>query len=195
MKNAPFLRFLSIALTVCISLPSAYGHDPVYARKGMVVAQEPLAADVGVTVLKLGGNAVDGAVWLQLIQLSSNRLTGQLEIVAMANNGTVNQTNLSLSGGVDASNIILSGTVMGPPNIFSTPEVLTLTLSGILNGDRLTLIGGPTQMALSTRSELPGVVSRTVISEVLVRSNLKEYQTIVNAVHNRADWLARRENR
>jgi gamma-glutamyltranspeptidase / glutathione hydrolase len=62
MKNAPFLRFLSIALTVCISLPSAYGHDPVYARKGMVVAQEPLAADVGVTVLKSGGNAVDAAV-------------------------------------------------------------------------------------------------------------------------------------
>jgi gamma-glutamyltranspeptidase / glutathione hydrolase len=62
MKNAPFLRFLSIALTVCISLPSAYGHDPAYARKGMVVAQEPLAADVGVTVLKSGGNAVDAAV-------------------------------------------------------------------------------------------------------------------------------------
>ncbi len=33
--------------------------DPV---KGMVVAQEPLAADVGVTVLKNGGNAVDAAV-------------------------------------------------------------------------------------------------------------------------------------
>src|SRR5215469_12223595 len=62
MKNAPLLRFLSIALTVCISLPGAYAHDPVYARKGMVVAQEPLAADVGVTVLKSGGNAVDAAV-------------------------------------------------------------------------------------------------------------------------------------
>ena len=62
MKNAPFLRFLSIALTVCISLPSAYAHDAVYARKGMVVAQEPLAADVGVTILRSGGNAVDAAV-------------------------------------------------------------------------------------------------------------------------------------
>lgn len=62
MKNAPFLSFLSIALTVCISLPSAHAHDAVYARKGMVVAQEPLAADVGVTILRSGGNAVDAAV-------------------------------------------------------------------------------------------------------------------------------------
>ena len=62
MKSAPFLRFLSIALTSCIFLTSSEAHDPVYARKGMVVAQEALAADVGVTVLKSGGNAVDAAV-------------------------------------------------------------------------------------------------------------------------------------
>lgn len=62
MKNAPFLRFLAIALTLSISLPRAGAHDPVYQRKGMVVAQEPLAADVGVAVLKSGGNAVDAAV-------------------------------------------------------------------------------------------------------------------------------------
>src|SRR5207253_7121663 len=62
MKNAPLVRFLSITLTLSISLPAAYAHDPVYARKGIVVAQEPLAADVGVAVLKAGGNAVDAAV-------------------------------------------------------------------------------------------------------------------------------------
>ena len=62
MKNAPFLRILSITLTLCISLPPAYAHDPVYARKGMVVTEEPLAADVGVAVLKSGGNAVDAGV-------------------------------------------------------------------------------------------------------------------------------------
>lgn len=37
-------------------------HEPVRARQTMVVAQEPLAADVGVAVLKNGGNAVDAAV-------------------------------------------------------------------------------------------------------------------------------------
>src|SRR5207244_913140 len=62
MKNAPFVRFLSITLTLSISLPAAYAHDPVYARKGIVVAQEPVAADVGVAVMKSGGNAVDAGV-------------------------------------------------------------------------------------------------------------------------------------
>jgi gamma-glutamyltranspeptidase/glutathione hydrolase len=37
-------------------------HEPARARHGMVVADEPLAADVGVAVLKRGGNAVDAAV-------------------------------------------------------------------------------------------------------------------------------------
>jgi gamma-glutamyltranspeptidase/glutathione hydrolase len=35
---------------------------PVRARHGMVVAQEPLAADAGLAVLQKGGNAVDAAV-------------------------------------------------------------------------------------------------------------------------------------
>jgi gamma-glutamyltranspeptidase/glutathione hydrolase len=39
-----------------------FGRQPVRARQGMVVAQEPLATDVGVEVLKHGGNAVDAAV-------------------------------------------------------------------------------------------------------------------------------------
>jgi len=36
--------------------------QPVRARHGMVVAQEPFAADVGLAVLRKGGNAVDAAV-------------------------------------------------------------------------------------------------------------------------------------
>src|SRR6202171_3765354 len=40
----------------------ASAHEPVRARHGMVVANEPRAADVGVAVLKSGGNAVDAAV-------------------------------------------------------------------------------------------------------------------------------------
>ncbi|MCU1295293.1 MAG: gamma-glutamyltransferase [Bryobacterales bacterium] len=39
----------------------AQGVEPVRAKHGMVVAQEPLAADIGVSVLKSGGNAVDAA--------------------------------------------------------------------------------------------------------------------------------------
>jgi gamma-glutamyltranspeptidase/glutathione hydrolase len=36
--------------------------EPVRARHGMVTAQEPIATDVGVQVLKNGGNAIDAAV-------------------------------------------------------------------------------------------------------------------------------------
>ena len=39
-----------------------WAREPVHARHAMVVAQEPLAADVGLAVLKAGGNAMDAAV-------------------------------------------------------------------------------------------------------------------------------------
>src|SRR4051795_2476000 len=39
-----------------------HAKEPVKAEHGMVVAQEPIAADAGVTVLKSGGNAVDAAI-------------------------------------------------------------------------------------------------------------------------------------
>src|SRR5260370_11136996 len=55
------LRFLPVLDLSCFC-SSADANQPVYARKAMVVAQEPLAADVGLEVLKSGGNAVDAAV-------------------------------------------------------------------------------------------------------------------------------------
>ena len=53
--------YLLILLLCSWNIP-LYARQPVHARKGMVVTQEPLAADVGVAVLKSGGNAVDAAV-------------------------------------------------------------------------------------------------------------------------------------
>jgi gamma-glutamyltranspeptidase/glutathione hydrolase len=53
---------LSPALVCALSFFSALAKEPVRAQHGMVVAQEPLAADVGLEVLKKGGNAVDAAV-------------------------------------------------------------------------------------------------------------------------------------
>jgi gamma-glutamyltranspeptidase/glutathione hydrolase len=41
---------------------SLYARQPVHSRNAMVVAQEPMATDVGVAVLKAGGNAIDAAV-------------------------------------------------------------------------------------------------------------------------------------
>jgi gamma-glutamyltranspeptidase/glutathione hydrolase len=55
---------MKIEATLAMSLLCAalFAREPVRARDAMVVAQEPHATDVGVAVLKAGGNAVDAAV-------------------------------------------------------------------------------------------------------------------------------------
>ena len=62
MRKIPLIRVLSLILAASLLVPPEGAREPVYARSGMVVAQEPLAAEVGVAVLKSGGNAVDAAV-------------------------------------------------------------------------------------------------------------------------------------
>jgi gamma-glutamyltranspeptidase / glutathione hydrolase len=62
MKYSNFSRLFPLIITVSLLAPHLDAHEPVFARKGLVVAQEPLAAEVGVSVLKSGGNAVDAAV-------------------------------------------------------------------------------------------------------------------------------------
>jgi gamma-glutamyltranspeptidase/glutathione hydrolase len=54
-------RVAAVLLLLAASVP-AFARQPVYARHGMVTAQEPLAAEVGAAVLKAGGNAVDAAI-------------------------------------------------------------------------------------------------------------------------------------
>src|SRR6187399_303548 len=52
----------TLAMSTVLVCSATFAREPVRARQAMVVAQEPLAADVGVSVLKNGGNAVDAAV-------------------------------------------------------------------------------------------------------------------------------------
>src|ERR1700679_2582224 len=54
-------RFVCLLLSGLLTVP-IFGTEPVKAKHAMVVTLEPLAADVGVKVLKEGGNAVDAAV-------------------------------------------------------------------------------------------------------------------------------------
>jgi gamma-glutamyltranspeptidase/glutathione hydrolase len=61
MRISNSLQFLGIVISASF-LSEAWANQPVYARNAMVVAQEPLAADVGLAVMKSGGNAVDAAV-------------------------------------------------------------------------------------------------------------------------------------
>src|ERR1700721_216541 len=57
-----FMRCLMVLVISALVVPSLDARQPVYARKAMVVAQEELATEVGVSVLRSGGNAVDAAV-------------------------------------------------------------------------------------------------------------------------------------
>src|SRR5688572_22118136 len=52
--------------------------QPVRARHAMVVTEEPLAADVGVSVLRSGGNAVDAAVAVALALAVTYPVAGNL---------------------------------------------------------------------------------------------------------------------
>ncbi len=54
-------RWFSL-LVACVLATDLTAAEPVRASHGMVVAQEPIAADVGLAVLKNGGNAVDAAI-------------------------------------------------------------------------------------------------------------------------------------
>ena len=56
------LAVLLCFLVAALSVPLSAVRQPVRARHGMVVAMEAHSADVGVAVLKAGGNAVDAAV-------------------------------------------------------------------------------------------------------------------------------------
>ena len=53
---------LALSIFLSAMAPSASAHSAEAARRGMVVAGEPLAADAGVEIMKAGGNAVDAAV-------------------------------------------------------------------------------------------------------------------------------------
>jgi len=52
----------AILIALIAAVPAAQAREPVRAHQGMVVAEEPLAADAGLAVLRSGGNAVDAAV-------------------------------------------------------------------------------------------------------------------------------------
>ncbi len=57
------VRTVLCAFICCLfSRSFSASRDPVRAKKAMVVAADPIAADVGLKILKQGGNAIDAAV-------------------------------------------------------------------------------------------------------------------------------------
>ena len=67
-----------LALVLAGSAVPLFARQPVHVRKAMVAAQEPLATEVGVAVLKAGGNAVDAAVAVSMALAVTHPTAGNL---------------------------------------------------------------------------------------------------------------------
>ncbi len=72
------MRNAAAGLLVTVLASALQAGQPVRARHAMVVAQEPYAADVGVAVLKSGGNAVDAAVAVAFALAVTHPFAGNL---------------------------------------------------------------------------------------------------------------------
>lgn len=75
------MRLFAALLALLVAGPAApplSARQPVRAHKAMVAAQEPLATDVGVAVLKSGGNAVDAAVAVSMALAVTHPTAGNL---------------------------------------------------------------------------------------------------------------------
>ena len=70
---------------------SVLAHEEIRTRQGMVVAQHPLGAEVGLDVLKRGGNAVDAAVTtafcMGVLQPLMNGIGGGGQMIVRLGNG------------------------------------------------------------------------------------------------------------
>src|SRR6266581_6997989 len=78
MRTVRCLCNIPLIVSLCLMASAADAHEPVFARKGMVVAQEPLAADVGIAVLKSGGNAIDAAVAVGFVLAVTHPFAGNI---------------------------------------------------------------------------------------------------------------------
>jgi len=78
--NSPMRRTLLVILAagLVLTVPLHATRQPLRARHGMVVAMEAMAADVGVSVLQKGGNAVDAAVAVGFAMAVTHPFAGNL---------------------------------------------------------------------------------------------------------------------
>jgi gamma-glutamyltranspeptidase/glutathione hydrolase len=73
-----YLPALALAAAIVARSPAAEAQPAVEARHGMVVCASPPAAEVGVSVLKAGGNAVDAAVAVAFAEAVTYPVAGNI---------------------------------------------------------------------------------------------------------------------
>src|SRR5437016_4212175 len=77
-ESSAMRRIVTGFLLLVLIVPASAARQPVRARHGMVVAMEATAADVGVSVLQKGGNAVDAAVAVGFAMAVTHPFAGNL---------------------------------------------------------------------------------------------------------------------
>ncbi|MBL8905844.1 MAG: gamma-glutamyltransferase [Rhizobiales bacterium] len=78
MKRGLSFLFILFAVTLSIAEAEAFTRQPAAAENGMVVSSQHLASQVGVDILKAGGNAIDAAVAVGYAMAVVNPCCGNL---------------------------------------------------------------------------------------------------------------------
>jgi hypothetical protein len=87
----------------------------------------------------------NGVYWLQIVRTPDNHLTGQLESLLIGKDGRIQREAVAVTGAVNAGNVTISATMFG---------LQVVTLSGALDGSKLTLTGGNPSPLVLGRSDM-----------------------------------------
>jgi gamma-glutamyltranspeptidase/glutathione hydrolase len=160
-------------------------YEPIPARKGMVVCTEPTAAQVGVEILRKGGNAIDAAIAtafaLAVTYPSCGNIGGGGFLTYYERNGNINTIDFRITAPLSAS----EGMYLGPDgkkindSLFNTIQAAGVpgTVAGL-------------ELAHKRYGSLPwaDLISPSV---KLARDGFPLHQKLFNEIKNEKQYLLR----